>query len=510
MAKPLRALLSIDQLRRLESSHRHLPLMERAGESAAALATSRLGGRSAPVAVFAGPGNNGGDALVIARRLHERGIDVHVVGDPDQSRWSGEAASALAAFRQAGLSIRPEPPKQACLLVDGIFGIGLRRPPGEPWRAMIDALNALAQAGDCEVLALDCPSGLDAATGQAFAPAVVADQTITFLADKPGLHTGDGPDHSGQVVVADLGLDLPGWMAQDATVHPGEDAGMLLAVDDFAGLLKPRRRNTHKGSYGSAGILGGAPSMVGAALLAARAALKLGTGRVYAGLLDPQAPRVDLLQPELMLRPTTALFQAPLTALAIGPGLGGGADAVSLLHQAVAMPLPLVIDADALNLLAAMGPGTAAVSGRTAPTVLTPHPAEAARLLGVDVAAVQSDRVAAARLIASRHQAHVVLKGCGSVLAAPDGRWWINPTGNPALATAGSGDVLTGLIVALLAQGWPTVEALLAGVFLHGRGAERWCATRNLSSGLTASELIDACRDVFGMWQAQFAGKARG
>lgn len=249
--------------------------------------------------------------------------------------------------------------------------------------------------------------------------------------------------------------------------------------------------------------------MVGAALLAARAALKLGCGRVYAGLVDPQAPRVDLQQPELMLRSPAALFHAPLTALAIGPGLGDSPEAAALLRQTVDMPLPLVIDADALNLLAAMDGDTALLSGRTAPTVLTPHPAEAARLLGVDVAAVQADRIAAARSIAGRHRACAVLKGCGSVLAAADGRWWISPAGTPALATAGTGDVLTGLIVAFLAQGWPPVEALLAGVFLHGRGAERWGATCNLPSGLTASELIDACRSEFGVWMARASGAPR-
>lgn len=509
MNRTPRALLNLDQLRRLEQDHRHLPLMERAGDAAATLATGLFGRRSAPVVIFAGPGNNGGDALVVARRLHVQGIEVHVVGRPEESRWRGEAAQALAAFRAAGLELRPDAPPEACLLIDGIFGIGLRRAPDGPWAAMIESLNALAQASGCTVLALDCPSGLDASTGLAYAPAVIADRTITFLADKPGLHTGDGPDHAGDVAVAALGLDLPGWLVADRQAHPENAAGRLLACEDFSQYLRPRRRNTHKGTYGSAGVLGGAPSMVGAALLAARAALKLGCGRVYAGLIDPQAPRVDLMQPELMLRSPSMLFQAPLTALAIGPGLGDGPEASRLLLQAVQQPLPLVVDADGLGLLAGSVSATAALSARMTASVLTPHPAEAARLLGTNVTDVQADRIAAACAIAARYRANVVLKGCGSVLAAPDGRWWINPTGNPALATAGTGDVLTGLITAMLAQGWPAVEAMQAGVYLHGRAAERWCATCSLQSGLTASELIDACRQEFGRWLAQPADCGR-
>lgn len=492
-------LFDLEQLRSLETAHRHLPLMERAGQAAAELAMTLLGARGAPVVIFAGPGNNGGDALVVARVLNAQGVSVHVVGDVASSRWVGEAAQAFAAFQAAGLALESSPPQNASLVVDGIFGIGLNRPPSAPWREWIEVSNALARSSRCRILALDCPSGLDAATGRAFTPSVVATHTLTFLADKPGLHTCDGPDHVGEVVVADLGLDLPAWLDEASlSQSEGGHPGTLLTCEEFAPYLKPRRHNTHKGSYGSAGILGGAPSMVGAALLAARAALKLGSGRVYAGLRDPLAPRVDVLQPEIMFRSPAELFRAPLTALAVGPGLGDGDEALALLRQAAAAAIPLVLDADALNLVAASADCEAMLAARTAPTILTPHPAEAARLLGSDVTTVQADRVAAAKSMALRYRALVVLKGSGSVLVSPDGRWWISPAGNPALATAGTGDVLTGLIVALLAQGWPALAAMQAGVLLHGRGAERWCAENNLPSGLTASELIDACRDELG------------
>lgn len=498
-----RLLLDLAQLRRLEGDHRALPLMERAGAAAADVAEGMIGSQDAPVVIFAGPGNNGGDALVAARLLHARGLNVHVVGHAEKSQWSGEAALAFKQFADAGLELRSAPPETACLLVDGIFGIGLSRAPAEPWRTLIDNLNAMAQSCRCPVLALDCPSGLDAATGSAFAPAVLADRTITFLANKPGLHTADGPDHAGEVLVDHLGLDLAGWITADGRANPGNAPGRLVHPEDFRAHLRPRRRNTHKGSYGAAGILGGASSMVGAALLAARAALKLGCGRVYAGLLDPHAPRVDLLQPELMLRSPDALFDAPLTAVAVGPGLGTSREAADLILRAISIPLPLAIDADGLTLLGSMDDGPTLLVGRTAPTVLTPHPAEASRLLDIAIAEVQADSVASALAMAERYRALVVLKGCGSVLASPDGRWWINPTGSPALATAGTGDVLTGLIVALLAQGWPPADALLASVFLHGRGAERWITESGLPSGMTASELIDACRQEFGLWTTQ-------
>jgi len=276
--------------------------------------------------------------------------------------------------------------------------------------------------------------------------------------------------------------------------------GRRVSLTDFSSHLVPRSLNSHKGSYGSAGILGGAQSMVGAAFLAGRAALKLGAGRVYLGLLDPQPPACDLQQPELMLRRPAALLQADLTALACGPGLGSSLDAIEFLEAAIASELPLLLDADALNLVANEGNLQVALASRGNPAILTPHPAEAARLLECDTADVQADRIAAAQEIAERYRCHVALKGCGTVLAAVDGRWWINSTGNPGMATAGMGDVLSGLIVALLAQGWPAVSALLAGVHLHGAAADRLVAKGVGPIGLTAGEVSDAARQVFNEW----------
>ena len=215
--------------------------------------------------------------------------------------------------------------------------------------------------------------------------------------------------------------------------------------------------------------------MVGAALLAARAALRLGSGRVYVGLIDKHAPALDAQQLELMLRTPEKLIGSGLTALACGPGMGTSHEARVLLEKACALDLPLVLDADALNLVAAEGELHVALATRNpsvAPTVLTPHPAEAARLLDCDVAVVQADRIGAALELSTRFNALVALKGCGTVVASPEDAWFINTSGNPGLATAGSGDVLTGMITALLAQGWPALEALLAAVHLHGCAAD--------------------------------------
>jgi hydroxyethylthiazole kinase-like uncharacterized protein yjeF len=282
--------------------------------------------------------------------------------------------------------------------------------------------------------------------------------------------------------------------------------GQLLDCTAFSSYLKPRSLNSHKGSFGSAGILGGASSMVGAAFLVGRAALKLGCGRVYVGLLEQSAPVLDPVQPELMLRRPRALLQTSLSAFAVGPGLGLTLDASELLEAAIILDQPLVLDADALNLVASEGNLQVALATRQNPAVLTPHPAEAARLLDCSTADIQADRVAAALEIARIYQSHVGLKGCGTVIATVDGRWWINTNGNPGMATAGMGDVLTGLILALMAQGWNPLSALLAGVHLHGAAADQLVAEGVGPIGMTAGEIIDPARKLFNEWVGK--GKA--
>lgn len=461
------------------------PLMERAGLAAAELARALAGDSGRPVLIVAGPGNNGGDALVVARHLKQWWFKVIVVSPGDIRKYSGDAALALQNWRAAGGAVVAEiPPGQDwALVVDGLFGIGLQRDVlAGDYAALIEQVNAL----DAPVLALDVPSGLDADSGRVMGCAVEADHTITFIALKRGLLTLDGPDHCGTLHVADLGLAD----AISAAPH-----GVLITAGVLAHLLPPRPRNSHKGTYGSAGIVGGAHGMVGAALLAGRAALKTGAGRVYAGLIAGDAPLIDPLQPELMLRPADGVLRLDhLTALAIGPGLGDTPDAAEYLDWALETAVPLVADADALNLIASTNALKDKLKQRVASTILTPHPAEAARLLACTTAEVQRDRVAAALRLAQETNAGVVLKGAGSICAWPDGHWAINTSGNPGMASAGMGDVLTGIITALLAQGVDERHALTAGVYLHGAAADQCVANGIGPIGLTASEVIDAAR----------------
>ncbi|TRZ97029.1 MAG: NAD(P)H-hydrate dehydratase [Rhodocyclaceae bacterium] len=450
------SLLRCSELRAIETRYAAArpPLMERAGRAAAGFARQLLQGGSTRVLVLAGPGNNGGDARVMARAMQEQGTRTVVVG-PGGKIPAGDYG----------------------LVVDGLFGIGLTRPVTGHYAKLIARINTFSGP----VLALDVPSGLDGDTGQVLGIAVHATHTLSFIGGKPGLYTLDGPDHSGEVSVADLDLRLDGL------------PGAVLGVEDFRECLQPRTRNSHKGSYGSLAVIGGAVGMTGAALLAARAGLKLGAGRVFVGLLQTLA--VDPQQPELMLRsPDAALAQA--TATVIGPGLGASDAAMEILRRAVSADFPLLLDADALNLLATRPVLAMCVARRAAPTVITPHPAEAARLLATTTAAVQADRVGAALSLAQRFKAHVALKGCGTVIAHPDGRWRINTSGNPGLASGGTGDVLSGMAGALLAQGWPAAEALSAAVHLHGAAADALAAAGAGPIGMAAGELIPVARTL--------------
>lgn len=477
------------------------PLMERAGEAAARLALLLVQG-PARVLVACGPGNNGGDGFVLARHLHCAGLAVSVAFAGDPCRLPDDARAAHAAWIAAGGLTVPDlpapPPEGWALVVDALFGIGLQRPLEGRYAAWIDALNAQP----CPRLAIDIPSGLDADTGRRLGPCFNASHTITFIALKPGLLTLDGPDHCGEVHLDTIDVD-----AEALTPAPGREITPAL----FAARLNPRRANSHKGSYGDAALVGGAPGMVGAAVLAGRAAIHLGAGRVLLGLLDPAALAVDILRPELMFRAAAELLADPaMSAIAVGPGLGQSGSAHALVATAIDLEKPLVLDADALNLVAADPALQRALAERSAPTLLTPHPAEAARLLGKTTPDIQRDRIAATIAIARQLDAWVVLKGCGSVVASPQGAWWINTSGNPAMATAGMGDVLTGLVTALLARSWPAGDALLAAVHLHGAAADQFCTTHALDSGLLADEVAPAARACFNHWVRQSAdGSAR-
>ena len=465
------------------------PLMERAGLAAAEVARDVSGGTGKPVLIFAGPGNNGGDAFVVARHLKQWYFNVTVLFAGDEKTLSADAKAALGAWRKAGGKMTQALPasQQWGLIVDGIFGIGLERDVSGRYAEWIAAINGLG----APILALDLPSGLHSDTGFVMGCAVRATHTVTFIALKPGLLTLDGPDHCGEVHLRDLGLDTQ-------KLRPAQ--GHLLGREVLAGALRPRLQNSHKGDYGSVGIIGGNHGMVGAALLAGRAALKSGTGRVYVGLLARNAPLLDAEQPELMLRNADEVLKlANLTCLAVGPGLGQTPDAAFYLGWALESPLPLVLDADGLNLVAADAGLAGRLNKRTAATLLTPHPAEAARLLATTTREVQYGRVGAAITLAKNFDSFVVLKGAGSICAAPDGTWHINTSGNPGMASAGMGDVLTGMVAALLSQGAEPTAALLAAVYLHGAAADRAVADGAGPVGLTASETIEAARSLLNL-----------
>ncbi|MBN4667007.1 NAD(P)H-hydrate dehydratase [Pandoraea nosoerga] len=479
-------------------------LMARAGAAVADWLYARLpvlasAGRQ-PVLLLAGPGNNGGDAYVAAHDLHRRGVlvDVWQCAAPatDDARW------AHAQAMTAGVPIRPAPavwphPATYAWIVDGLFGIGLSRPLDGAAAALVGNI-AYAHAHGTPVLAIDIPSGLGAATGMADGAVIHADVTIAMLGACPGLFTGKGRDVAGMVLVASLGAEeaLEAAPAAPATPTARPTLATLAtsAPDVFGADLPLRRHASHKGSYGSLAVLGGHPGMVGAPLLCARAGLMTGAGRVYVGFVAPDAPAWDPVHPELMLRAAEDVDLAAMQAVCVGPGLGTSAASAACLSRALSLEqTPLVIDADALNLIAAHASLAERVRRRAGPTILTPHPLEAARLAGCSVADVESDRLSAARSLAKRFGAVVVLKGSGSIVDDGAGAW-INTTGNAGLATAGTGDVLTGAIGALLAQGMPANTAALAGVWLHGKAADRCVAEGAGPAGLTASELLPAMR----------------
>ncbi len=485
---------STDQIREIESAAADMPnppsLMERAGLAAAEIARELAPDQMPTILVLAGPGNNGGDALVAARHLKAWWYRVDVVFPGDPEALPAGAKTAYQAWIDAGgvcLKAIPEHGHWG-LVIDGLFGIGLTRPLEGVYAELVEQANNL----NVPIFALDIASGLNADSGHALGAVIRATHTVTFLALKPGLLTGDGPDYCGNIWLRTLNLDTP-------LLYPPN--GWLLERPLVAKLLPPRPLNSHKALFGSVGIVGGAPGMAGAALLAARAALKLGAGRVYLGLIDDAAPRLDTLQPELMLRNAQEIFELPnLSCLVVGPGMGQSAHAMQWLTRAIETELPLVLDADALNLLAQDSALQDQVAKRKARTILTPHPAEAARLIGASTDAVRYQRVDVATILATRLNSFVVLKGTGSVCAQPNGAWYINGSGNPGLASAGTGDVLSGMLGALLAQGLGARDALLLGVFLHGAAADELSAKGVGPVGMTASEVINAARGLLNQW----------
>jgi hydroxyethylthiazole kinase-like uncharacterized protein yjeF len=481
------------------AAHAPHELMERAG-----LAVARLALAVAPHArciwVACGPGNNGGDGLVAARHLQQAGKTLRVTLHGDAQRLPGDASHALHLARQQGIEPSLAPPDGPVdLVIDALLGLGTSR---APQGAIASALEHILQL-QAPVLAVDLPSGLDAETGRPLgANAVRAAHTLSLLTLKPGLFTAAGRDHCGQVWLDSLGF-VPG---------PGSASARLCSAAALLA-LPPRPHAAHKGIFGDVVVVGGAPGMTGAALLAGRAALAAGAGRVYVSLLDADGPRFDATRPELMFRPNG--WRADLAALArstVVCGCGAADAAREALPVLLARCPRLVLDADALNAIAAdpaLQRLLEARGLRGQATVLTPHPLEAARLLGCDAAAVQADRMTAARALSQRLRCVLLLKGSGSILVSEDALPAINPSGNALLATGGTGDVLAGWVGGLWAQMAPQLgdlraasAAAEAAAWLHGRAADAELESAPGSLAMRADDLAERMRKMAALHRA--------
>jgi len=454
-------------------------LMQRAGLSVARLAMA-LVPHARTIWIACGPGNNGGDGLEAAAQLQARGFRPVVTWLGDAWRAPPDTLRSLQNARAAGVRFDELPPETFDLAVDALLGIGASRPPAgrmAEWLARMDE-------GPAPVLCVDVPSGLEADTGRrtgSFAGSGIAlgrapRHCLTLLALKPGLFTADGRDLAGDVWLDDLGVrhsQAPtAWLSGRPAAHV-------------------RVHGSHKGSYGDVVVVGGASGMAGAALLAGSAALHGGAGRVFIAPLDPAATMLDVGLPELMFRTSDALTFDGKTVVC---GCGGGEAIRAVLPRVLSTASSLVLDADALNGVAAdasLQQLLARRGARACATVLTPHPLEAARLLGCSTAQVQAHRLGAAQALANRFCAVVVLKGSGSVIAAPGRAPHVNPTGDAKLATAGTGDVLAGMIGAALAVGRDAVEATCATVWRHGAIAQAWPVGVPLTAGALAAGCLD-------------------
>ncbi len=451
-------------------------LMQRAG-----LATARLALALAPHArhiwVACGPGNNGGDGLEAALQLHRMGKTPVVTWLGTVQTATTDAAASYARALTAGVRFATAPPLECDLCIDALLGIGASRPAQGLMAEWIARINTL----DVPVLAIDLPSGLNPDTGATPGPCINASHTLSLLTLKPGLFTGMGRDATGQVWFESL---------RDESCDSIWGSPEPCAVLNPAPLERIRHHASHKGSYGDVAVIGGAAGMTGAALLAARATLHHGAGRVFVGLLGGGELTGDATQPELMFR---AIDTLELDHMTVVCGCGGGTAIAAYLGKILSAASRLVLDADALNSIANDAQLESLLKARPSKnqlTVLTPHPLEAARLLGISTSEIQHKRLAAAEQLAQRMGCTVVLKGSGSITASPGERSVINPTGNARLATAGTGDVLAGMIGARLAAGVSTPseahQAACEAVYEHGLKADCWPTHQPLTAGALA------------------------
>lgn len=459
-------------------------LMTRAGTAAFAAMRAHFPG-ARRIAFVCGQGNNGGDGYVAARLAHLAGLQVHVHRLGELADVKGDAIKAVRDAQEAGVIITPlfaEGLAKVDLVVDALLGTGLDRPVAGHCGEAIAAINKTS----CPVLALDIPSGLHADTGGVMGAAVRADVTISFLGLKQGMFTGNGREYSGTVLFDDLAVP-------EALFQRVIPTAERIRFADFRPHFAPRNRVAHKGHYGHVLVVGGDVGMSGAARLAAEAAARVGAGLVSVATHPDHAAVMNIGRPEIMCRGVVssqdlqALLQRT-TVIALGPGLGKSSWAVGLLDKLVSSALPMVVDADGLNLLA---------SNRhpRGNWILTPHPGEAARLLGISVEEIEANRFAAARALQKQFSAQVVLKGAGTLVCTDENEQIaVCDGGNPGMATAGMGDVLTGVVAGLLAQGFSLADAARIGCTLHAAAADQ--AAMSGERGLLASDLMPVVREL--------------
>lgn len=482
---PLYTAAQVRELDRLAIQERGIPgyeLMCRAGAALARQVESDWS-QVETLCVLCGPGNNGGDGYVLARLMSAAGrrVQVLAVADPDKLR--GDARRAADDFRHVGGvidSFRGELPSSAGLLVDALLGTGLDRAVGGDYRAAIEAINR----HPAPVLAVDIPSGLHADSGREMGAAVVAHTTVTFIGRKRGLYTADGVSCAGRVIFDDLAVPADIYAACRTTVQ-------LVQEPALGPLSTPRRAAAHKGDFGHVLVVGGGPGMPGAARLAAEAAARCGAGLVSVATHAQHAAVLNTGRPELMVQAVESAEElcvplARASVVVVGPGLGQSDWSRSLLARVLDSGLPLVVDADALNLLAHD-------PLRRDNWILTPHPGEAARLLKVSSTQIQQDRFAAVRDLQAQFGGVVVLKGPGSLVAGEAPTLRLCARGNPGMASGGMGDVLSGVIAALEAQGLAAFEAACSAVCLHAGAGDAVAASEG-ERGLLASDLIPAIR----------------
>lgn len=454
-------------------------LMHRAG-SAAFRALRERWPEARRLSIVCGAGNNAGDGYVVSGLAHDAGLAVQIVqvGRLDKLKGDALLAKDFAECRLGPIAEAKDWRIEGDVIVDALLGTGAR---GEVREAFRQAIERIAEA-DKPVLALDVPSGVDANSGALLTPRpVCADLTVTFVAQKIGLVTGPAVDYAGDVLLADLNVPPEVF----------DRPGIAVATGDALELLQ-RRRNAHKGDFGRLLVVGGEADMGGAVLLAGEAALRTGAGLTNIATRPVNRTAVLARRPELMVRGAESAadiedLAEQADAIAVGPGLGRNDWGEALLDACLRAGKPLVLDADALNIVAA-NDGLARLP---ATTILTPHPGEAGRLLGQDTAWIQSHRPNAAAML-SEHGAVAVLKGAGTLIAANGAVRCVSLAGNPAMATAGSGDVLTGIVGALLARGLEPLAAAELGVWLHARAGDD--AARACQASLLASDIVAALR----------------